>query len=208
MTYIVFSVMQFLIVAAFLATLPAVVSTWGKRCGLPPFIAEMPAAEKQEVEAIWRDYKEGDDCEDRRERTKAVLDRLPPEIRDKIFHHIPPFLRGASDEVRKQFKDLWKNRSITIEEKAIKFRELANKLLNKQQLAEFKKFDEEHERMKKEFAEKVSKLSPKAKEAYEKLDSLRKERVKIYKEMSPEVREEIEQLFSTWPGKDSGSNSV
>uniref|UniRef100_F1LEV1 OV39 antigen n=1 Tax=Ascaris suum TaxID=6253 RepID=F1LEV1_ASCSU len=168
----------------------------------------MPQAEKQEVQAIWRNYREGDDCENRRERTKAVLDRLPPETRDRIFHHGPPFLRGASDEVRKQFRDLWRNRSITGEEKATKFRELANKLLNKQQLAEFKKFDDERERMKKEFAEKVSKLSPKAKEVYEKLENLRKERVKIYKGMSPEIREEIEQLFSRWPGKDSVSNNV
>uniref|UniRef100_A0A0M3IS52 OV39 antigen n=1 Tax=Ascaris lumbricoides TaxID=6252 RepID=A0A0M3IS52_ASCLU len=181
----------------------------------------MPQAEKQEVQAIWRNYREGDDCENRRERTKAVLDRLPPETRDRIFHHGPPFLRGASDEVRKQsfimvhrffeehlMRDLWRNRSITGEEKATKFRELANKLLNKQQLAEFKKFDDERERMKKEFAEKVSKLSPKAKEVYEKLESLRKERVKIYKGMSPEIREEIEQLFSRWPGKDSVSNNV
>ncbi|VDM49684.1 unnamed protein product [Toxocara canis] len=124
------------------------------------------------------------------------LDRLSPETRDRIFHHGPPFLRGTSDEVRKQFKDLWKDKSIPYEEKVIKIRELAEKLLNKEQLAEFKKFDAERERTRKEFADKVSKLSPKAKEVYDKLENLRKEKAKIYEEMSPEVRAEIGQLFS------------
>uniref|UniRef100_A0A0M3IZ51 DUF148 domain-containing protein n=1 Tax=Anisakis simplex TaxID=6269 RepID=A0A0M3IZ51_ANISI len=166
---------------------------------LPPFVVEMPDEEQKEVKTIWRNYKKGDDCGELREQTKAVLDRLPSETRDRIFHHGPSFLRGASDDVRRQFKEVWKNSSLNHEEKLSAVRELAEKLLNKKQLAEFKRIDAERERAKEEFAAKVSKLSPAAKEAYDKLEELKKEKAKIYESLSPEVRIEINRLFAKKP---------
>uniref|UniRef100_A0A0M3J3Z1 Lipocalin n=1 Tax=Anisakis simplex TaxID=6269 RepID=A0A0M3J3Z1_ANISI len=49
----------------------------GKKCGLPPFVVEMPDEEQKEVKTIWRNYKKGDDCGELREQTKAVVSSIP-----------------------------------------------------------------------------------------------------------------------------------
>ncbi|PIO77168.1 hypothetical protein TELCIR_00751 [Teladorsagia circumcincta] len=107
----------------------------------------------------------------------------------------PAFLRDVTDDVRAQFDNLWKDHSIPREEKPEKFKELASKLLNAEQLKEFNKFHAALQRRREEFQKKVEQLTPEARAAHEKLTKLREERHKIFMEASESVRAELNQLY-------------
>lgn len=48
------------------------VSLKGPPCGLPPFITRLPEEAAERVKAIWKDYKEGDDCLQRQKLTRCT----------------------------------------------------------------------------------------------------------------------------------------
>uniref|UniRef100_A0A0R3S2D3 DUF148 domain-containing protein n=1 Tax=Elaeophora elaphi TaxID=1147741 RepID=A0A0R3S2D3_9BILA len=165
------------------------------QCGLPPFVGDLPQSEKKEVLAIWKDYKSGEDCTDQRQETQEIIDSLPSDVRAAVFSRPAPFLKDASFSVKKLFRDITHNTTLTHEEKKQELSKLAEQVLNKKQLAQFRQYLADHERRRKEFEEKVKNLSPEAKEVYEKLERLKLERAKIMQAMSDDVRKELRQLF-------------
>uniref|UniRef100_A0A915PFM2 Uncharacterized protein n=1 Tax=Setaria digitata TaxID=48799 RepID=A0A915PFM2_9BILA len=168
--------------------------TPSQQCGLPPFVSDLPTAEKKEVLAVWKDYKSGD-CTDQRRETQEIIDNLSSDVRAVIFSRPPSFLKGASTDVKKLFRDIMHNKTLSYENKNQELSKLANQVLNQRQLTEFKRYLDENERRKKEFEEKLNNLSPAAKETYEKLERLKIERAKIAEEMSEDVRKELRELY-------------
>ncbi|VDK88925.1 unnamed protein product [Onchocerca ochengi] len=164
-------------------------------CAVPPFVGDLPIAENKEVLSIWKDYKSGEDCSNQRRETQQVIDDLPDEVRAMVFGRLPSFLNGASTDVKKMFRAIMYNRTLNYDVKKQELSKLAEEILSKKQLAEFKRYMEERERREKEFKEKVNNLSPAAKEAYEKLQRLKAERAKIMEEMTDDVRKELRHLF-------------
>ncbi|XGW11091.1 hypothetical protein V3C99_012526 [Haemonchus contortus] len=166
------------------------------RCGLPSFTSRLPSDTQEKIEKIWESYKDGNECDKEHRATKTILDALPEDVRSKAIRPKgPAFLIGASDDVRAQFDNLWKDHSIPREEKPEKFKELAEKLLNAKQLKEFNKFHATLQRRREDFQKKVDQLTPEARAAHEKLTKLREERHKIFMEASESVRAELNQLY-------------
>ncbi|VDL80659.1 unnamed protein product [Nippostrongylus brasiliensis] len=123
---------------------------------------------------------------------RRKLDGLPRDVRARAMRpRGPAFLRGVAEEVRVQFENLWKDHSIPREQKPEKFKELAEKLLNAEQLKEFNKFHQALQRRREEFQKKLAELTPAAREAHEKLAKLREERHKA----SEAVRAELNRLY-------------
>ncbi|CAJ0605964.1 unnamed protein product [Cylicocyclus nassatus] len=169
---------------------------WGPpRCGLPSFTDRLPEDAQAKIKKIWENYEDGKGCDEEHEKTKEVLDELPADVRRKAIRRGPAFLNGVSDEVRAQFDALWKNHTIPRDEKPEKFKELAEKLLNAEQLKEFNKFHAALEKRREEFQKKLKELSPEARAAHEKLAKLREERHKIFMEASESVRDELSKLY-------------
>uniref|UniRef100_A0A1I7ZA83 DUF148 domain-containing protein n=1 Tax=Steinernema glaseri TaxID=37863 RepID=A0A1I7ZA83_9BILA len=170
-------------------------------CGVPSYVDKLPSDKQEELRDIWSSFTDGENCEDEREQTKKFVEALPDKVKKQIQGEGgrrwrgPKFLEGASDEVRQQFRDLWHDRSIKKDDKPQKFLELAEKTLDSEHLALFKKSEKEREARRKAFQQKVEKLSPEAKSAYDKLEKLREERMKIYDEVSEGVRKELRSLF-------------
>ncbi|KAK6039471.1 hypothetical protein COOONC_23024 [Cooperia oncophora] len=152
------------------------------RCGLPSFTERLPSEAQEEIKKIWKNYEDGEGCDKEHQATKEILDALPEDVRSKAMRpRGPAFLRGVTDDVRAQFDNLWKDHSIPREEKPEKFKELASKLLNAEQLKEFNKFHAALQRRREEFQKKVEQLTPEARAAHEKLTKLREERHKVSK---------------------------
>ncbi|VBB34710.1 unnamed protein product [Acanthocheilonema viteae] len=125
----------------------------------------------------------------------VAIDNLPSSVRAIAFGRPPLFLKDAPLAVRKMFRDVMHNRTLTHDEKKQELSMLAEKVLNKKQLAEFKKYLKERENQRKKFEEKVKKLSPAAKEIYDQLERLKIERAKILEKIDDNVRKELRQLF-------------
>ncbi|VDK80573.1 unnamed protein product, partial [Litomosoides sigmodontis] len=165
------------------------------RCGLPPFVGDLPETERKEILAIWKDYKSGEDCIDQRQETQEIIDNLPSDARAIMFGRVPAFLKDAPAPVKKMFRDIMHNKTLTHDEKKQELSALAEKVLNRKQLAGFKKYLEDHERRRKEFEEGVKNLSPAAKEIYEKFERLKAERARILETASDDVLKELRHLF-------------
>ncbi|KAK0394934.1 hypothetical protein QR680_001019 [Steinernema hermaphroditum] len=167
-------------------------------CGVPSYVDKLPTDKQEELREIWSSFTDGDSCEDEREQTKKFLEALPDKLKKQVQGQGkrwrgPKFLEGASDEVRQQFRDLWHDRSIKKEDKPQKFLELAEKTLDSEHLALFKKSEKEREARRKAFQSKAR--APQAKAAYDKLEKLREERMKIYDEIPESARKELRSLF-------------
>ncbi|EPB71369.1 hypothetical protein ANCCEY_09534 [Ancylostoma ceylanicum] len=166
------------------------------RCGLPSFTSRLPEDAQEKIKKIWENYEDGQGCDKEHQETKEVLDELPADVRNRAMRPKgPSFLKGVSDEVRAQFDALWKDHSISRDEKPEKFKELAEKVLNAEQLKEFNKFHAALQRRREEFQKKLKQLSPEARAAHEKLAKLREERHKIFMEVSDSVKEELNKLY-------------
>ncbi|KAK6018593.1 hypothetical protein OSTOST_15816 [Ostertagia ostertagi] len=125
-------------------------------CGLPSFTDRLPSDAQEKIQKIWKNYEDGEGCDKQHQATKEILDALPEDVRSKAMRSKgPAFLRDVTDDVRAQFDNLWKDHSIPREEKPEKFKELASKLLNAEQLKEFNKFHAALQRRREEFQKKV-----------------------------------------------------
>ncbi|GMT15883.1 hypothetical protein PFISCL1PPCAC_7180, partial [Pristionchus fissidentatus] len=170
-------------------------------CGLPKFADKLAVEKKSELEAIWKDFKEGAECEDEREKTKEFVSKLSVEERKTIFdkHHRggPHFLKGVPEETRDKFHQLFRDHSVDREEKHKLFHELALKELKGENLEEFLKFEKTMEERKAEFNKKVEALSADAKKVYDQLQSLKEQKRKIMADAKPEVRKELDALYES-----------
>ncbi|PAV85095.1 hypothetical protein WR25_04514 [Diploscapter pachys] len=180
------------------------------RCGLPPFAENLSDDIKEKLGKIWENYEVGTDCKEQRDATQQIVDNLTPEQKIRALrpihhepkhhlghgHHGPKFLRNTTKEVRHQFYSLWKNQTLTRDEKTKAFDELANKTLDADQLEEYKKFAEEIKKRQAEFQKRVDQLSPEARGAYEKLNELKNQKARIFTDLSDSAKEELHQLWN------------
>ncbi|CAG9530933.1 unnamed protein product [Cercopithifilaria johnstoni] len=165
------------------------------QCRIPPFVGNLPEVEKKEVLSVWKDYKSGEDCNDQRRETQEIIDNLSSDVRALVFGRPPSFLKDASTAVKSLFLEVMHNKTLTHNEKKQELSKLAEKVLNRKQLAEFNEYLEKHESRRKEFEEKVKSLSPAAREIYDKLERLKVERAEILATVSDSVRKELRQLY-------------
>ena len=174
----------------------------GPPCGLPPFIEDLPADAKTKVEEIWKDYKEGNKCFIEHAKTKEVIDSLPDDVRKGFFKShvpLPPPLRKAPKDIQEKFIAIWKDKSISFEDKPQKAYELAQKVLTGDLLAEFNKMHEKMTAFRKEREAKIAKLSPEAKTAFDKLEALKKQKFEIWSDLSESVRDELLEVGPRFP---------
>ncbi|EPB71805.1 hypothetical protein ANCCEY_09114 [Ancylostoma ceylanicum] len=166
-------------------------------CGLPPFTDRLPADVQKKLNVIWKDYKKGEKCYNEQGETREILHSLPKEVRKAIFKHppLPRPLRKAPQYVQEQFRAILEDRSIPCEEKFKKMHDLAQTVLKGETLKEFNDFHNQMEEYRKHIDEMAEKLSPEAKQAYDKLTNLRKEKHKIMQTLSESARDE---LFDLW----------
>ncbi|EYC29200.1 hypothetical protein Y032_0006g2836 [Ancylostoma ceylanicum] len=119
-------------------------------CGLPPFIDKLPADAQVKVREVWKNYKQGQDCNNEHSQTRQIMHSLPQEVRRKIFRPpLPPPLMKAPKDVQDKFRAIFEDRSIPFESKAKRVHELAQKVLKGDVLKEFNEFHsrmEEHRR--------------------------------------------------------------
>lgn len=91
---------------------------------------------------------------------------LPTRIHDELFHlhdpnalrrtHRPPnYLRSTNDSVREQFSKIWQNPKLSDDEKQKESDQLAARVLNSQQMSEYKKHVDEMTKMKQDLDLKV-----------------------------------------------------
>jgi len=169
---------------------------WHKRtlhCGLPRFLHKLPEEYQEKIKAIWAEYQEGEECFKELKQTREVIHSLPSEARHKIFKGMcgPSFLKNASQTVRVEFKKVWFDPNLTIDEKELAFKRLAYSLLSGEALQQFVKWEADLQERKHERNEKIAKLSPAARAAYDKWMSMRKEERIFLNSLSTEVRQEL-----------------
>ncbi|RCN47099.1 hypothetical protein ANCCAN_06818 [Ancylostoma caninum] len=169
-------------------------------CGLPPFIDKLPADAQKKLQEIWQNYKQGERCYNEHGLTRELLDSLPKEVRKAVFKNrpLPPPLMKAPQDVQEQFRAIFADRSIPYEEKPKKIHELAQKVLKGDTLKEFNDFHNKMEEYKKNIEEQAQRLSPEAKQAYDKLKDLRKQKHQIMQNLSEAARDE---LYDLWKEK-------
>ncbi len=125
-------------------------------------------------------------------------------------------MRGLAPDVIAQFEKVWHDKSLNHEAKRTQFRALAKKLLNKQQLEDYDKFEARTDERHKSFEAKVSvqdaslgyllfqlnALSPEARTAFDAIHKLKQNERSILSELPDPARREILQLPATGPGHD------
>ncbi|WKY07532.1 hypothetical protein Q1695_007193 [Nippostrongylus brasiliensis] len=166
-------------------------------CGLPPFTDDLPKDAQEKLKEIWKDYKEGEKCYNEHGLTRELIDSLPKDVRQKIHRglFVPPVLKKAPKDVQDQFNEILKNKAIPFDQKPAKMHELAQKVLKGDLLEEFNKFHDKVQENVKKVADLASKLSPEAKEAYEKISKLEKEKHDIMHSLSDKAQEELLEVF-------------
>ncbi|KAF7632895.1 hypothetical protein Mgra_00007754 [Meloidogyne graminicola] len=107
---------------------------WHQRhldCGIPPFAYRLPQNAQEKIHSIWLNYKAGDECEKEQEQTRAVIMEIPEETRVQLFKGVcgPGFLKNESNDIRASFMDVWFDDDLSIEQKQIEFRKLAQHML-------------------------------------------------------------------------------
>lgn len=92
----------------------------------------LPLDVQGKIRAVWANYKDGDECLKQREETREIVQAIPDEQRHKIFHGMcgPAFLKDASNTVRNEFKRIWFDEKLTLDEKSSEFQKLAYSTLN------------------------------------------------------------------------------
>ncbi|RCN47101.1 hypothetical protein ANCCAN_06820 [Ancylostoma caninum] len=166
-------------------------------CGLPPFIDKLPADAQKKLQEIWKNYKQGEKCYTEHGQTRELIESLPKEVRKAIFRHppLPPPLMKQPKDVQDQFRAIFEDRSIPFEEKPKKIHELAQKVLKGEDLKQFNDFHNKMEEHRKNMEELAQKLSPEAKQAYDKITELHKQKHQIISNLSEAARDE---LFDLW----------
>ncbi|ETN83167.1 hypothetical protein NECAME_07527 [Necator americanus] len=166
-------------------------------CGLPPFVDDLPADAQKKLREIWADYKEGEKCYHQHGLTRELMDSLPDDVRREIHKgaFVPPPLKKAPKDIQDQFKAIMQDKSIPFEDKPKKMHELAQKILKGDMLKEFNDFHNKMEEHRKTIAEKAEKLSPEAKEAYDKIGKLEKEKHEIIHKLSEPAQQELFELY-------------
>uniref|UniRef100_A0A0N5A8H8 Secreted protein n=1 Tax=Syphacia muris TaxID=451379 RepID=A0A0N5A8H8_9BILA len=144
-------------------------------CGLPPFINQLPIDGQEKLREIWKNYKEGMECDNEHQQTREYIHLLPDGLKHIIFAGRcgPSFLRNVSKTIRDEFRSVWFNHRLSEQEKELRLKKLAYSLLSGESLALFHKWDEELQIRKAEFAEKVANLSPDARDSLEKWKTLK-----------------------------------
>uniref|UniRef100_A0A914D3Z1 Uncharacterized protein n=1 Tax=Acrobeloides nanus TaxID=290746 RepID=A0A914D3Z1_9BILA len=166
---------------------------WHKRtlhCGLPRFLHKLPEEIQEQIKKIWENYQEGEECFKEQKETRKILHEIPDEVRHRIFKGMcgPSFLRNASETIRTEFKKVWFDAKMTIEEKEVAFKKLAYSLLTGDALAQFNKWEAALQERKKENEERIQK------EAYDKWQAMRKEERIFLANLDPEIRAELKLL--------------
>ncbi|KAE9416961.1 hypothetical protein Angca_003507, partial [Angiostrongylus cantonensis] len=99
-------------------------------CGLPTFTSRLPKNAQEQILKIWENYEDGDDCDKEYRETKQVIDALPEDVRSRAIRPKGPrFLKNVSSDVRAQFNALWKNYTISKDDKLEKLKDLAEKVM-------------------------------------------------------------------------------
>uniref|UniRef100_A0A1I7Z9B1 DUF148 domain-containing protein n=1 Tax=Steinernema glaseri TaxID=37863 RepID=A0A1I7Z9B1_9BILA len=165
-------------------------------CTLPHFVNKLPAEAQAKVRFIWSTYEEGKPCDQEHEETKKVVKALPQDVRRKLFSGLcgPSFLRNASETVRSEFKNVWFDMKMELADKEALFHKLAFSLLTGESLAMFNKWDDELQRRKQEYKEKLESLSPAAQSAYEEWKTLRRQERTFLANLPKEVMDELKSL--------------
>ncbi|CAI5449777.1 unnamed protein product [Caenorhabditis angaria] len=168
-------------------------------CGIPPFLAELPADAQAKITEIWKDYQTGAKCYNEQGLTREILDALPKELQ-KSLHKRPPFLAGLPKETLAKFDAIFQDKSIPHPKKIEQIDALAEKTLSGENLKKFQEFKAKKEQEKKEYEEKKGKLSENAKEVDAKIEELRKQKFELIESLDEKTREELFDLWETRPG--------
>ncbi|VDL76191.1 unnamed protein product [Nippostrongylus brasiliensis] len=150
-------------------------------CGLPPFVQYLPQKQAEQLREVWENYHNGSACVDEQRRTfeivgslteaeRAAVFEFRPEVPvDDEFDTTPAFIKMLSPEVKAGFDAIWTNSSLPDSEKIMKARKAID--------------------------DRISNLSAKSKEIYQKLMKLREEQHQILTTMTEEVAKELHGLI-------------
>uniref|UniRef100_A0A914Y4Z0 Uncharacterized protein n=1 Tax=Panagrolaimus superbus TaxID=310955 RepID=A0A914Y4Z0_9BILA len=169
---------------------------WHKRtlhCGLPRFLHKLPEEIQEKIKAIWANYQDGEECFKEMKDTKDLISELPSEVRAQVFKGMcgPSFLKNASSTIRNEFKKVWFDPNLNIDEKELAFKRLAYSLLTGDSLQQFVKWEAELQERKHERNDRIAKLSPAAKEAYDRWMALRKNERIFLNTLTTDIRSEL-----------------
>ncbi|CAI4232415.1 unnamed protein product [Auanema sp. JU1783] len=172
-------------------------------CGLPSFVEKLNETSANEIKAIWKDYKDGDDCEDQQNKTFKVISGISRQEIDAVFaapivdvfDDVPNFIRSMSIELRKEFDSIWMNRDISEDERLNKLEKLASTKFTKDQKVGFDTWTSQLKDARKEIEDKMNNLSKEAKEILNELTKVRNEEKKIISRITPEIGKELHGLI-------------
>ncbi|CAD5215693.1 unnamed protein product [Bursaphelenchus xylophilus] len=170
-------------------------------CGHPVYMYRLPADAQEKIKQIWANYEAGDECDKENEATMQVVHSIPEEVRFKVFHGMcgPAFLKDASPAIRTQFQNIWFDDNLSLDEKESEFKKLAFSLLTGSALTKFNEFEAGLQERKKQRQQTIDLLSPAAKEAYNKWNTMRKQERLYLASLPMDVRAEL-RLVCTFCG--------
>jgi len=160
--------------------------------------------------AIWAKAPKTN-CNEQHAATLKLLHSLPHDEYEKVAVHfggVPAFMRGLDPDVIKQFEAVWHDKSLDRDAKRQQFRELATKLLNKQQLADYDKFEARTDERHKTFEAKLAALSPEARTAFDAIHKLKQEERSLLRALADPARREILTLPGTNPDHDTDNDGL
>ncbi|PAV87460.1 hypothetical protein WR25_18600 [Diploscapter pachys] len=176
-------------------------------CELPPFTHLLPLHYRRELKKIWAGYSiAAKKCERQLAQTRDLIEDLPYELKLQVIEYGKevteppdriPFLAGLSINQLIVFGNIMSNRTISDAEKYERLREWGEKNLDMDAVTQMEQFIRFLDQRAKRFQEKVSNLSPEAKTAHERLESLRRTKQNIYNGLSESAKKELAMLYRT-----------
>ncbi|CAO4375644.1 unnamed protein product [Caenorhabditis nigoni] len=164
---------------------------WKPPCGPPPFLDRLPQDAKLRISEIWKNYKTGSNCENEQSKTREIFRSMPRGAFRK-----PPFLEGVSKNILEKFEAIFKDRSISWDQKKSKIDFLAQNVLTGENLRKFQEFKAMKANREAEFRQKEARLSPAAQQANQKMRNLMgRERLQFMQGLDENVKQELMEMW-------------
>uniref|UniRef100_A0A914ESG6 SXP/RAL-2 family protein Ani s 5-like cation-binding domain-containing protein n=1 Tax=Acrobeloides nanus TaxID=290746 RepID=A0A914ESG6_9BILA len=174
-------------------------------CRVPSFIKILPVHFRRQLRKIWSGVPStNSDCTQQLIETHQLIDSLPVGLKLKMAEFGEEkdrfranFFSELLPEEKAEFGEILKNISLNATEKAQLLKNWAASRLSIAAMENLEEYLHAFIERDRKFQEKIANLSQEAKDAYERIQTIRKEKQSIFARLSEKAKKELVNLFKS-----------
>uniref|UniRef100_A0A7E4ZTY4 SXP/RAL-2 family protein Ani s 5-like cation-binding domain-containing protein n=1 Tax=Panagrellus redivivus TaxID=6233 RepID=A0A7E4ZTY4_PANRE len=173
-------------------------------CKVPGFVKVLPISMRRQLRRIWSGVPVDGDCYKQLAATRELINTLPMSMKLKIAEYTEiedkfraNFFSELLPEEKTEFGDVLKNLTMTAEEKVTYLKEWGKERLSLAAYENYEAYLDTFLKRDQRFTLRLKKLSPEAREAYIKIQDIRRQKQALLAQLSESAKAEIASLFKS-----------